>query len=423
MKILYIHQHFTFPSGAGGARSYYLAKKLVDEGHDVTMLCGGIEGSDTGLASALLIQKTKRDGIGLIKVNVPYSNKQSFMRRIWSFLKFVIVASKVSFGVECDLIYATSTPLTVGVLPLLNKLFRRKKYIFEVRDLWPEVPASLGIIRNPLLLKALYAFEKMIYRYSECCVGLSPGMVAGIVSASPNKQVYLLPNACDNHFFADVANKQVDIYKALQKKEGEFWVGYTGSHGMANGLDAVLDVAAIVKSKGYNHIKFILVGDGAKKVELVGRAKEEQLDNCVFLDTMPKPQLKQIYGQLDLGLMVLLNNRSFYEGSSPNKFFDYLACGLPVIVNYPGWMARVIEHFEIGLSTPPEMANDFSDKIIVLSKNENQLKVMARNTKKAREFFAREAVAAKFVSVVTNAQKPSVNDKDLLLYYALENNR
>lgn len=422
MKILYIHQHFTFPSGAGGARSYYLAKKLVEEGHDVIMLCGGIDGSDTGLASKALVQKTKRDGIEVIKINVPYSNKQSFMRRIWSFLKFVVVATKVSLGVKCDLIYATSTPLTVGVLPLLNKLFRRKKYIFEVRDLWPEVPASLGIIRNPLLLKALHAFEKMIYRHSECCVGLSPGMVAGITSVCPDKQVYLLPNACDNQFFADVANKQIDAYKTLPKKEGEFWVGYTGSHGMANGLGAVLDVAAIVKSQGYDHIKFILVGDGAKKAELVSRAKEEQLDNCVFLDTMPKPQLKQIYGQLDLGLMVLLNNHSFYEGSSPNKFFDYVACGLPIIVNYPGWMKRVMEYFEIGLSTPPEMSNDFADKIISLSESENQLRVMAENTKKARDFFAREAVAEKFVSIVTNAQESGINDKELLLHYALKNN-
>jgi glycosyltransferase involved in cell wall biosynthesis len=120
--------------------------------------------------------------------------------------------------------------------------------------------------------------------------------------------------------------------------------------------------------------------------------------------------------------MVLLNNRSFYEGSSPNKFFDYVACGLPIVVNYPGWMARVIEYFKIGLSTPPEMANDFADKIISLSENESQLRVMAENTQRAREFFAREAVAEKFVSIVANAQESEIDDKELLLYYALENN-
>ena len=212
MKILYIHQHFTYPSGAGGARSYYFARKLIEHGHSVTMLCGGIEGSDTGVQSSNIISEITREDIRVLKVNVPYSNKQSFFKRILSFIKFILFASKIVLTEKYDLIYATSTPLTVGVLPLLAKFLRRKKYIFEVRDLWPEVPQALGIIKNRLLLKLLYIFEWLIYRFSECCVGLSPGMIDGIRRSCPKNRVYLLPNACDNGFFADVLDGTAKPY-------------------------------------------------------------------------------------------------------------------------------------------------------------------------------------------------------------------
>lgn len=400
MKILYVHQHFTFPSGAGGARSYYFAKKLVEEGYSVTMLCGGIEGSDTGVHSSQLISEATREGIKVIKVNVPYSNKQSFFKRILSFIKFILVASKVVLTEKYDLIYATSTPLTVGVLPLLAKLLRRKKYIFEVRDLWPEVPEALGIIKNKILLKLLYGFEKLIYRFSECCIGLSPGMVEGIKSVVPKKTVYLLPNACDNVFFSDVVSKSVKSSSILEKKSGDFWLGFTGAHGIANGLEAVLDVAKIIKEKGYDNIKFIFVGDGNKKSDLVTRAANEKLINCVFLGSLPKPDLKSIYCQLDVGLMILMNNKAFQEGSSPNKFFDYIACGLPIMVNYPGWMSRVVEYFQIGVTVLPESPEVFASKIVNLMESPRLLKVMSDNTSKARFAFGRDDVAQLLIQIV-----------------------
>jgi glycosyltransferase involved in cell wall biosynthesis len=400
MKILYIHQHFTFPSGVGGARSYYFAKKLVEEGHSVAMLCGGIEGSDTGVLSSQLISEAIREGIKVIKVNVPYSNKQSFFKRILSFMKFILVASKVVLTEKYDLIYATSTPLTVGVLPLLAKLLRRKKYIFEVRDLWPEVPEALGIIKNKFLLKLLYGFEKLIYRFSECCIGLSPGMVEGIKSVVPKKTVYLLPNACDNVFFSDVVSKSVKLSNVLVKKSGEFWLGFTGAHGTANGLDAVLDVAKIIREKGYNNIKFIFVGDGNKKSDLVTRAAKEKLTNCVFSGSMPKPDLKSIYSQLDVGLMILMNNETFQEGSSPNKFFDYIACGLPVIVNYPGWMSRVIKYFQIGVTVHPDAPEAFASEIVNLVESPRILQTMSDNTSKARSAFDRDDVAQSLIQIV-----------------------
>lgn len=396
MRVLYLHQYFTFPTGVGGTRSYYFAKKLVDSGHEVIMICGKTAGADTGIPAGSSESRIVREGIEVITINTAYSSKQPFARRVLSFFAFSLRGIKAILTEEYDCIYATSTPLTIGILPLVAKFFRRKKYIFEVRDLWPDVPKELGIIKSKLVLKVLYAFEKLVYKYSEACVGLSPGMVSGIKSKVKNKRVYLLPNACDIGFFMKKKEDLIYPPEGFQKKEGDLWLGFTGSHGFANGLGFILDAANLLREK--NNIKFVLVGDGPLKKNLVKRAVEEELDNCIFLDSIPKNKLKNIFSLLDIGLMILKGNETFQEGTSPNKFFDYLACGLPIIVNYTGWMSRIISYFGVGFYV--DSPRNMRDKILTMASEKKQLSKMASNTVGASELFDRNRISKDFIHVV-----------------------
>ena len=185
MKVLYLHQHFVTPRGAGGTRSYEMAQRLIERGHSVTMVCGSINGGHgavTGLSGAFTrgVRKGLVDGIWVIELELPYSNADSFARRSFTFLKFSIRSMLLVFSERYDLLFATSTPLTVAIPALAGKWIRRRPMVFEVRDLWPELPRAMGVISNPIVLRSLELLEKAAYRSASSIIALSPGMAHGI---------------------------------------------------------------------------------------------------------------------------------------------------------------------------------------------------------------------------------------------------
>jgi glycosyltransferase involved in cell wall biosynthesis len=173
---------------------------------------------------------------------------------------------------------------------------------------------------------------------------------------------------------------------------------FTGAHGIANGLESVLDMASVLKQKNRNDIKITFIGDGKVKSDLVKRANDEGLDNCRFFDPVPKTVLNKIVSSADIGLMVLKNVPAFYYGTSPNKFFDYIASGLPVVNNYPGWLSDMIIENNCGLVVPPDNAEAFADAIIELADSPEKRKVMGVNSRSlAEKQFSRDDLACRFV--------------------------
>jgi glycosyltransferase involved in cell wall biosynthesis len=401
MKILYIHQHFCTRSGSIGTRSYEFAQALIAAGHEVTMFCASNRMSQTGLSGAFEngIRQGSVDGIHVIEVDLQYSNYDGFLKRILKFVRFAIKSCAFVFKINYDVVYATSTPLTVGMPGILAKKIRKKRFIFEVRDLWPDLPVAMGIIKNRVAIKFLEMFEKLCYKTADTCVGLSPGIQQGIINKGidPNK-VKIIPNGCDIPLFHDVPP---DIVEEYQKKfSSGFWCVFTGAHGLANGLDAVLNTAALLKRQGNQEIKFLFVGDGKIKPHLMQRVEKEQLDNCIFWDPLPKKKLAGVLKAAQLGLMILENIPAFYYGTSPNKFFDYLAAGLPILVNYPGWMADIVKQANCGVAVRPEAPTDFANALIKLSEDRQALKLMGDNGfNLAEKQFNRDLLTAEFLSL------------------------
>lgn len=400
MNILYFHQHFSTPTGATGIRSYEMAKRLVADGHQVTMVCGSYSGGNTGLNHDFThgFRRGVVDGIDVIEYDLAYANADGLVKRAWIFLKFALRSIKLSLTLKYDLVFATSTPLTAGIPGIFAKLFRRKPFVFEVRDLWPELPKAMGVIKNPLILALLSFLEWASYKNADRCIGLSPGIVKGIKArSSKDKSVYLIPNGCDLSLF----NLSTEQYIPSSIEPDDFVALFSGTHGKANGLDAVLDAALAVQNQGVTHIKFLLVGQGKLKPALVEKAKQLKLNNVLFHDPINKTKLSNLMNRANLGMQVLTNTPAFYYGTSPNKFFDYLAAGLPVLNNYPGWVADLVNEHQCGIVVQPDNANAFADALISLSNSPTQLKEMAANAKALSHEFDRSKQGQLWVEAVT----------------------
>jgi len=398
MKILYFHQHFKTPETGGGTRSYEFAKRLIAEGHEVTMVCGSYVKFDLQPTGKRNIYRGTVDGIDVIQLDLPYANRDSITKRSITFLKFSLAGIKIAFKEDYDLLFATSTPLTAGIPGIFMKWFGKKKqkFVFEIRDLWPELPKALGM-KNPFLLWGMGILEKLSYRKADACIGLSPGICEGIKKrAQENKKITMIPNGSDVDLFYKGARENLSLEGI---KPTDTLAIFTGAHGIANGLDTVLDAARVLKLKGREDIKIAFIGDGKLKPELIKRAAREELTNCTFYDPVPKTELTEIMASADIGLMVLKNVPAFYYGTSPNKFFDYISAGLPILNNYPGWLADMIQEYRCGEVVEPNNSEYFAEALIKMADSPNLREEYGNNSRNlAEKEFNRDVLAHKFVS-------------------------
>jgi glycosyltransferase involved in cell wall biosynthesis len=404
MKILYFHQHFVTPRGAGGVRSYAMACKLVDRGHQVAMVCGSFIGGNSGLVGPFSngMRRGWVDGIDVIELDLAYSNSDGFVKRAMTFLKFAVRSVGLAFTEQYDVLFATSTPLTAGIPGIFARWLRGKPFVFEVRDLWPELPRAMGVLRNPLVLWAMGVLEWASYRSAHRLIGLSPGIVEGIERRGvPHQRIALVPNGCDMEIFADAPGP----WRPSQVHATDLLALFAGTHGIANGLEAVLDAATELKHRGRHDIKILLIGNGKLKPALLSRAQRAGLSNVVFHDPVNKAQLAGLMAATDVGLQCLANIPAFYYGTSPNKFFDYIAAGLPVLNNYPGWLAEMITKYGCGFAVPPDNPVAFADALERASYDRTALKAMGRRGHAlAVNKFDRDLLADWWVDWVINAE-------------------
>lgn len=413
MNILYFHQHFSTPKGSTGIRSYEMAKRLIHHGHSVTMVCGTYGGGETGLESEFFGGKREGfvDGIRIIEFDLAYSNSDGFLKRSITFVKFALKSIGLAFTEKYDVLFATTTPLTAGIPGIFARWLRGKPFVFEVRDLWPELPKEMGVIKNPVILGLMSLLEWASYRSAHRCIGLSPGIVEGIKKRGvPADKIAMVPNGCDLSIFTQPR----EPWRPKGVAQEDLMAIFTGTHGMANGLDAVLDVAMELQSRGRNDIKLVLVGQGKLKPQLEAKAQEMQLNNVVFHPPVNKQKLAGLMASADVGMQVLANIPAFYYGTSPNKFFDYISAGLPVINNYPGWLAGMIEDSQCGFAVAPENPQAFANALEQAADNlETLIKMGASARQLAENQFDRQLLADKWVQWVVGTAQSEVKSSEV----------
>jgi glycosyltransferase involved in cell wall biosynthesis len=418
MHILYIHQHFATPAGSTGTRSYEFARRWVKAGHKVTLIAGHYDIGGLQV-SGTLYQKQNIEGINVVVVGTKYSNKQSYLRRVTSFLSFCLLSIYAGLRTKgVDVIYASSTPLTVGIPAMVIKWLKHIPFVFEVRDQWPEIPIELGIITNRILIKILLWLEKTIYRNCSSIIALSPGQADGIravlikdlwhglpgrgsITGRMPVPLTVIPNSCD----IDMFRPDIDG-STLRQRMGwgdKFVLLHTGAMGKVNGLNFVIDAAARLKE--HSDIMFVLIGDGNQKPFLEGRVKELGLRNVEILSSVPKRELSDLYAAADIGL-VIIGNFPIIEHNSANKFFDSLSAGKPVLLNYSGWQRKILEDNEAGFGCDLCNLDQFVEKVLHLNSHRQQIEQMGQNARRvAVEKFNRDQLAKQALELISSVTR------------------
>lgn len=410
MHILYMHQHFTTRLGYTGNRSYEFSKFLMERGHQVTMICSGIENEPRlQLQPNEMYKEVDIEGIHCVPIRAANANpltitKQSGYRRMLGFLNFVRVAKQVGRKLnKPDLVFSTHTPLTIGLAGLSLARHFDVPHVFEVRDLWPQALINLGVLKNPLVIAWMRHLERKIYSASDHVVALSPGMKDGVVASGVIEpdDVTMIPNASDIGLF------RPDIDRSFGRERLELGdriaAIYFGGMGMANNLEYAIDAARILTDRGREDIVVVLHGGGGRKEAHKQQVSELGLTNVIFSDPVPD---KSVVAQLVAGCDICM---TIYRASkehtwSPNKMFDALAAGRPVLINVPGWLGETIENNRCGYSVDSEKPEALADALEKLADDPALRDEMGRNSRQlAEREFSREKLAIKLEGVFQQA--------------------
>jgi len=402
VKILYIYQFFGTPeSSLGLTRSYEFARELVARGHEVVMLT-----STSNLPEAYaerFFGRGEVDGIQVRSVRVPYSNHMSHAARIASFALFMLGSAWAALRLSRpDVVFASSTPITVAVPGLAVASTKRVPFVFEVQDLWPEAAIQMGAIkRTGLIAQLAKRLERAAYRRAAAVVACSPGMAAGVIAeGTPPSRVHMIPNFADLGVFHP-GEKDPEVV-ARYGLAGRFVVGYAGAIGPSNALhEQVPEAARALKERGRDDIVFVIAG-GGKSLDTL-RELTEGLGNVLLLGPIPKAEVPPLLRSAD-ALMTLFGDVPILATNSPNKFFDALATGKPVIVNQPGWTRELAEQHEVGLYAPSGDGVALADAILALADDPERAARMgaaARNL--AEQQFGRDLQAERIVAVIEDA--------------------
>lgn len=393
MNILYIHQYFVTPSEPGGTRSYWLARELIKNGHKITMITSSTKFKED-------VKVVDVDGINVIYIKEKYDQNMNLARRLKAFLKFMYKSSIVAFKQkDINLVIATSTPLTIGIPPLILKWFKKIPFVFEVRDLWPEVPIQMGALNNKLIIKAARFFEKTIYKNASHVIALSPGMQNGVIKYIKLEKTSMIPNMAKMDEFWP-REKNTLLIEQLGLKKDSFKILHFGSLGLANGAHTIIESAKLLNNR--DDIEFLFVGGGSTEKDLIAQVQNYNLQNVKFLGKFPMKEVSEIVNFSDVSIISFLNLPILYT-NSPNKLFDSLSAGKPIIVNSAGWTKDIVEEYKCGYYVDPNTPEDLVNKIINLKRNPLVANEMGVNSRKLAETIYDKSILCKqFVEVVEN---------------------
>jgi len=397
MHILLIHQAFAALDEPGGTRHHELARFLASKGHQVTVIASPVSYL-TGYAAPLHrphnadnLAAEKEPGVRVIRAYTYHALHKSFVHRVLAFFSFMFSSFFVGLGVKnVDVVWGPSPPIFQGWTAWLLARLKGAKFLFEVRDLWPDFAIAVGVLKNPTLIKMSFWLERFLYRHADQAVVNSPGYVEH-VSSRGAARVELIPNGADPEMFHPLDfGSQFRSSHSLQNK---FVVLYAGAHGISNDLEVVLEAALLLARR--LDIQFVLLGDGKEKANLQARAQQLGLRNVTFLPPVPKSDMAEALAGAD-ACLAILKPLEAYKTTYPNKVFDYMAAGRPVLLAIDGVIRQVIEAAGCGVFCEPGNPQALAEAVLKLTANrESALQMGLAGRAYLEEHFSREKMAEK----------------------------
>jgi glycosyltransferase involved in cell wall biosynthesis len=393
MHILIIHQAFASINEPGGTRHHEFARLLTARGHKVTVIASPISyitGNNTNQTSS------EMKGVTILRAAVYDAHHKSFVHRIIAFFSFMLSSFWIGLGVKnVDLVWGTSPPIFQGVTAWALARIKGAKFLFEVRDLWPQFAIAVGVLTNPILIFLSEWLERFLYRHADRVMVNSPGFL-GPVSGRGAKRVELIPNGADPSMFDP--NDDGAMFRQSNKLENKFIVLYAGAHGMSNDLQIILESANLLAHEKNIHIVFL--GDGKEKAALMAQAKEMNLSNATFLPSVPKAEMASALAGAD-ACVAILKPLEEYKTTYPNKVFDYMAAGRPVVLAIDGVIREVVEAADCGIFATPGNAEEMAKAIRKLAADPEQSRKMGlRGRRYLEENFSRTVIGEKLIKLL-----------------------
>ncbi|MBN1381619.1 MAG: glycosyltransferase family 4 protein [Deltaproteobacteria bacterium] len=408
MKILYLCQVFETGNDAGSERHFYFCKYAVNKGHQATAITSNVD-----YKNARLKYKGKKGAIiktvGGIDIHYVYSYanmRGSFLKRFYYYVTYFFSSISEALKVESpDVIYAVSTPLTVGLLGYIISRLRGVPFVFEVTDLWPEAAVECGVVKNKVLIRLAHWLAMFCYNKSEHIVSLGPKGCERIVAKGINSQkVSLITNGVDLSLFNNSNTNNTTRFEIRNKYSfnKRFVAMYMGAHGAYNALDTIIDAASLLRAD--HRFLFVLIGDGDEKQNLQNRVIDQHLSNVIFLPPMPRLDSPAMLSAADA--FVLPNRKgNFFEGNLPNKLFDFLASARPIVVTGAGETPDLVLKAGAGLCGPPEDNRAMADFLLELAdmSEDTRLAMGKRGRDYVLSNYDRDILSERFLQILSNA--------------------
>jgi glycosyltransferase involved in cell wall biosynthesis len=358
MHILLIHQAFAALDEPGGTRHHELARYLVSRGHRVTVIASPVSYLTGSVTSPPSLPEDDGMGVRVIRASTYAALHKSFVHRVFAFLSFMISSFFLGLQVrDVDLVWGTSPPIFQGWTAWLLARLKRVPFLFEVRDLWPKFAIAVGVLKNRILIRMTLWLEHFLYCNADRVMVNSPGFIAH-VTARGARRVELVPNGADPEMF-DPADDG-EAFRSAQQLEAKFVVMYAGAHGMSNDLGVVLGAAYQLADRP--QVQIVLVGDGKEKPALVHLAGKMGLTNVSFLPPVPKSGMAGTLAGAD-ACIAILKPLEAYKTTFPNKVFDYMAAGRPVVLAIDGVIREVVEAAGCGIFAEPGDSSALAEAI------------------------------------------------------------
>ncbi len=390
MHILLIHEIFVTPDEGGGTRHYEFAKFLVKNGHKVTVIASDVDylsGKKKNRRSEL------KDGIEIHYAPTFSFVHTNFFARGLAFFLFsassFLIAAKVK---NVDIVWGTSPPLFQAFSSLLIAKLRRKKFIYEVRDLWLDFAKELGVLKNKFILSVFRKIENALYKKSDMVIINSPGFYPYLPSFLCKEKIALVPNGVDTKNFVVSIKDSAYLKERLGLKD-KFIVLYAGNIGIANDMDNILKTAYSLTA--FENIVFVLIGDGIYKKNVEKFIVSNKIKNIMLLDPVPKKEIPKYISLADVCLATI-KNTPLLQIVYPNKVFDYMASGKPTILTIGGVIRNVIENSKGGIYVTPGNPNELKKAILYYYNNEKMKLLHGESARKyVEKYFERSEIAKK----------------------------
>lgn len=380
----------------GSTRSFEFAKRLVQRGDTVYMVTANWQGQSKGSFS-------KEWGINVYWAPIRYANKMNFIARIFSYISYIGYVMIIGKKLKFDLIIASSTPLTVAIPALWFKRLKGKKIVFEVRDLWPQLPVAIGALKSSILIKVAKLLERKTYENSEQVIVLSTGMQSELKGMIPEHKLSVVTNLSDLDKFQVSEKTGLDFRSNFPGILNNPLVVYTGAFGQINGVTYLIEIAREMKKINSN-VRFILAGAGYEKEKMEKQSKQFDLLNksLFIIDYLPKDKVPNLLSAAAITTSFFIDLPEM-EHNSANKFFDGLAAGKPIMINYGGWQAELLKQSGAGFNITKNDPIKAAKKLNEVITNDRMLNQMGLASRKLAMLFDINTNYRKFEKVIDRA--------------------